>query len=361
MSPQQAIGFPSSYSTEWAGAKAAFLVLQQIGYGTERWEQPPQSLPEDPQDTTLILAEPFERGTNSDREAVTRFIRAGGRLLAIGANAAAFAPEASMVEAAEWKPEPEAITYRPLLPSPLALGAPEITMITPDHWRRKPGSQLVVYGDNATAAVVAYRIGRGEVIWWASASPLENGSIRDKSNLALLLNSVGEKPRRILWDEYFHGARGSLLAYFANTPLPWAALQIGVAFAAILFTFSRRSGPVRMPAVESRLSPLEFVETLGDLYHSANAASASVAVAYQRLRLSLSRKLGTSPTMKPPELCQLASSRLGWPEAPLLGTLSQAEREMRNISLDGDVALELVRELHDYSGRLEARRAPAKG
>jgi hypothetical protein len=282
-------------------------------------------------------------------------------LLAIGANAAAFAPEAPMVEAAEWEPEPGAITYTPLLPSPLTRGAPEITMALPDHWSRKPGSQLVIYGDNQTAAVVAYRAGQGEVIWWASASPLENGSIRDKNNLALFLNSIGDEHRRVLWDEYFHGARGSLLAYFVNTPLPWAALQIGVAFAAILFTFSRRSGPVRLPAVESRLSPLEFVETLGDLYHSAGAASASVAAAYQRLRLSLARKLGASPAMKLPELCRMASARFGWPEAPLLGTLSQAEREMRNISLDADVALELVRELHDYCGRLEARRAPAKG
>ena len=29
---QQSIGFPSSYSSEWAGAKAAFLLLEESGY-----------------------------------------------------------------------------------------------------------------------------------------------------------------------------------------------------------------------------------------------------------------------------------------------------------------------------------------
>jgi len=39
---KQAIGTPSSYSTDWLGTKAAFLLLQQSGYRAERWESPPE-------------------------------------------------------------------------------------------------------------------------------------------------------------------------------------------------------------------------------------------------------------------------------------------------------------------------------
>jgi Cu+-exporting ATPase len=43
--PQQAIGYPSSYSAEWAGTKAAYLLLREQGYPVERWEKSPEDLP----------------------------------------------------------------------------------------------------------------------------------------------------------------------------------------------------------------------------------------------------------------------------------------------------------------------------
>ena len=42
---QQSLGYPSSYTSEWGGAKAAFLLLQDEGYQVERWEKSPEDLP----------------------------------------------------------------------------------------------------------------------------------------------------------------------------------------------------------------------------------------------------------------------------------------------------------------------------
>jgi Domain of unknown function (DUF4350) len=351
---QQSIGYPSSYSPEWAGAKAAFLLLNQLGYHAERWERPPEELPADPRGTVLILAEPSEDASNEERMAIREFVSDGGRVLALGGAAAKLAPDASAKEVPSWDLQSKA--YSSLLPSPLTHDAPEITMIAPDEWTSHQPAQLGLYGSAEKPVVVSYRVGRGEVIWWASSSPLSNGLIRERSNLAFFLNAVGPISTRVLWDEYFHGARGSLVSYFAETPLPWAGLQIGIAFIAAVFTFSRRAGPVRVQAVESRLSPLEFVETLGDLYQSAGASPAVVGVAYQRFRTLLSRKLGAPTKAKIPELARAASGRLGWPEAALLDTLARSERAMRNINLDEKEALELVRQLHDYSDRIESSR-----
>ncbi len=75
---QQGVGIPSTYSTEWLGAKAAFLLLQQSGYRVERWESPPNELPEDAAGTTLIFAEPTERGSSADRAAVSHSSPAEG-------------------------------------------------------------------------------------------------------------------------------------------------------------------------------------------------------------------------------------------------------------------------------------------
>jgi Domain of unknown function (DUF4350) len=351
---QQSIGYPSSYSSEWGGAKAAFLLLNQLGYDAEHWERTPQELPADPQGTVLVLAEPFEGASSDERMAIRGFVAGGGRVLALGGAAAGLVPDASAVQVPSW--DLKSKSYAALLPSPLTRDAPEITMVAPDEWTGHGPSQLAVYGTAEKPVVVSYHVGRGEVIWWASSSPASNGGIREKGNLALLLNAVGPHASRILWDEYFHGARGSLASYFAETPLPWAGLQIGLAFLAALFTFSRRAGPTRVPAVESRLSPLEFVETLGDLYQSAHASPSAVGVAYQRFRNSLSRKLGVPTKAKLPEITRAALARFGWPEAPLLDTLARSERAMRSINLEEKEALELVRQLHDYSDRIESTR-----
>jgi hypothetical protein len=355
---KQAIGTPSSYSTDWLGTKAAFLLLQQSGYRVERWESPPQELPEDAAGTTLIFAEPSVQGSRAERAAVSRFVSAGGRLLVMGASGASFAPQSSAIPIPDSDLTPK--SFSGLLPSPLSRNAPEVTMVAPDEWKSIGPSQLAIYDRNGKPGVVWYRFGKGQVIWWAIASPISNGTIRDKSNLALFLNSVDPPNSRVLWDEYFHGMRRSLSSYFAETPLPWAGLQLALAFAAILFTFSRRSGPIRMPAGESRLSPLEFVDTLGSLYQTARAAPAAVEIVYQRLRLSLARKLGISANAKLPELCQAAADRLGWPSNTLFNTLSDAERAMRDINPDDAVALDLVRELHGYLERMDTQRKPAE-
>ena len=355
---KETIGTPSSYSTDWLGTKAAFLLLQQSGYRVERWESPPEELPKDPAGATLIFAEPSQHGSSAERAAVLRFVSAGGRLLVMGASGASFAPQSTAIPIpdSDLTPKP----FSALLPSPLSRNAPEVTMVAPDEWRSVGPSQLAIYERNGKPGVVWYRFGKGEVIWWAISSPISNGTIRDKGNLALFLNSVGPANSRVLWDEYFHGMRRSLSSYFAQTPLPWAGLQLALACAAILFTFSRRSGPVRMPAVESRLSPLEFVDTLGSLYQTAHAAPAAVEIAYQRLRLSLARRLGISANAKLPVLCQAAADRLGWPSNALFNTLSDAERAMRDINPDDAVALDLVRELHGYLERLDSQRKPAE-
>jgi|HubBroStandDraft_1064217.scaffolds.fasta_scaffold17443_3 hypothetical protein len=351
---QQSLGYPSSYASEWAGAKAAYLLLEEQGYRVERWEKSPEDLPENPDGAVLVLAEPTQAASASELAAIRRFVSAGGRVLAIGATAAALVPDLDAAAAEQWDPQPK--TYEALLPSPVTRDAPEISMVAPDTLTSSEHPWLALYGQNDEVVVISYRVGKGEIIWWASASPLTNGLMRENSNLALFLNSIGAPANQgVYWDEYFHGARASMISYFETGPLPWAGLQIAIAFLAVLFTFSRRAGAMRMPATESRLSPLEFVETLGDLYQSAHASGAAVSVAYRRFRLALSRKLSTPSTAKLPELCRAASSRFLWPEDALLDTLARSERAMRSINLDEQEALYLVRQLHDYSARLEPR------
>ncbi len=350
-------GFPSSYSTSWDGAKAAYLLLHELGYDVHRWDRAPTELEGDPKNLVLILASPTQPATPEESIALRRFLERGGRIVATGDDVSEFLPggqKFTEIDDAEGETQ-----FPALLPSPLTAGAPEISMAPPIDWHPAKVDQIAVYGNKDTAAVVTYGVGKGTIVWWGSPSPLTNRGIQEPGNLALLLNSVGElKGKRILWDEYFHGARGDFWAYVGKTPLPWVFAQLAVVFVFVLVTYSRRYGTIRMPRKISRLSPLEFVDTLGDLYTSAHAGSAAVRVAYQRLRFQLSRQLGLTANATVAELARMSSRTLGWEEQSLLGTLARADRNSRTLDVNDEEALEIVQDLHQYAARLDIRNAP---
>src|SRR5262249_18486428 len=158
------------------------------------------------------------------------------------------------------------------------------------------------------------------------------------------------------WDEYFHGSHGSLLDYLGRTPLYWGALQFALVFLAIIATFSRRQWPIRAPARISRLSPLEFIETLGDLYSSAHAGSAAVRIADQRLRFQLSRQLGLPANVSNVDLAGSAAKSLAWNEQEFMATLSKADKAMKSARTSDEEILPIVQQIFDYTGRLELRR-----
>jgi hypothetical protein len=352
-------GYPSSYSAAWDGAKAAYLLLGELGYDVRRWDKSPTELEEQPARQVLILASPLQLPTAEEAAALHRFLEHGGRIVATGGSAAAFLPDGQwFLESDEAEGETK---FPALLPSPLAAGAPEISMAAPEDWHPPKVDQIVVFGNSDTAAVVTYSIGKGTIVWWGSPSPLTNRGIREPENLALLLNSMGDtNGKQILWDEYFHGARGDFWSYLGKTPLPWVFAQLALLFLFVLLTYSRRYGTIRMPGKVSRLSPLEFVDTLGDLYTSAHAGSAAVRVAYLRLRFQLARQVGLAANTTIAELAHVGSQTLGWEEQSLRGTLARADRTSREMGVEDAEALEIVQDLHDYSARLEIRNAPEK-
>jgi hypothetical protein len=353
---QNGPGYPSSYSTGWRGAKAAYLLLKELGYSVERWERAPSELPADPHNTILILAEPLEHPDPDDMRALRRFITAGGTVLGTGARAAAFVPGGKAINAGDVLADPK--EYRAMAPSALTRGAPKITMANAAFWDGDSLAPVTIYGDHSESVVLLDSEGKGSVLWWAASTPLTNGAIASSGNLALLLNTLGPPGRnRVLWDEYFHGQRDSFGTYLAGTPLPWVAAQMGILFLALLITFSRRSGPVRAPAVAARLSPLEFVETLGDLYQDAHAGNAAVSAASQRFRYLFARRSGLPPRARIPDVCRTAAAQMGWTEPALQDTLVRAERASSGLALSEPDALDLVQRLHDYSERLEGRRS----
>ena len=349
--------YPSSYSAGSDGAKAAFLTLQNLGYRTERWLEPPQAL--SAQDSLLILADPMIRPSRDERLALRRYVESGGKILATGISSDMLVPDAAAgmnnVLSVEWKDFPA------LFPRALTRGADSITLVPLARWTGSGARFIPLYGTTESPVAVAYQLGRGQVLWLAASTPLTNAGIQRSGNLELLLNFAGSPRRtRILWDEYFHGQGRSLADYFERTPLPWGLAQLGVLLAMALLAFSRRSGPVHPLARDSRLSSLEFIDTLGGLYQRAHATRGAVEVAYQRFRFLLAKRLGMSLTATDADLAQAARQRLATAEG-LAETLLNCREAQEDLDLTDGKALELVQALHHFSEALSLQKAGEPG
>ena len=364
-------GFVSSYSTDSNGAKAAYLLLGELGYHVERWVRPPQELPGLSQgdtppyvpgpaaNTVLVLADPLISATAEERTGLQNFVRQGGEVLVTGSQVEMLLTDAKLESPRGIAPETK--PYRAELPAPLTRNAPEIIMKAYSRWGPRSGPHLRYYGDEAGATVVSYSIGKGRVIWWADSGPLTNYGLTEASNLHLFLNSIGEPvDKRILWDEYYHGQRLGFWSYLGRTPVPWSMAQMGLVLLAAFTTFGRRNGPVRALRQESRLSPLEFVETLGGLYQRKGGASEALGIAYQRFRFVLLRRLGLAPAASPQDIQRGVRERLGWSVPGFSETLQRCELGIRDRTLTSARSLLLIQELHDYTRRFGLAKAGSR-
>lgn len=348
---------PSTYSGQSGGAEAAYLLLSQLDYPVRRWESSPMELNVNPANALLILAGPFQPPSKKERSALADFVKRGGHVLFTGANIRTYFPDAHV---SDNPPDPGWETFSPSIPSRLARGGVQRVTLQPEaYWGAFDSSQLALYGDVDSAAVVSWKLGDGEILWCAGATPLTNAGITKDDNLPFFLNAMMDwpagRPYEIYWDEYFHGQRSSLWSYVAKTSFAWGLLQMGLIAFALLFTYSRRSGPIYVPAEVSRLSPLEYVETLGGLYERAGATSSAVAISYQRFRSLLTRQLGLPSTTPDPELGRAAEERLGWKEAGIAELLQRASDASRSVKLPRTEGLDLIQKLEQNAARVSVR------
>ncbi|HTW65980.1 MAG TPA: DUF4350 domain-containing protein [Bryobacteraceae bacterium] len=344
----QGTAVPSSYDSTSGGALAAYLLLTDLHYPVRRWEEAPTALRSPGAGSLLILADPTDPPSTEDRAALQRYVQSGGHVLFSGATIGIFFQGARSVFPnlnPEWK------AFRANFPSSVSRAADKIVMRPVAFWGGLTESQIPLYGERDLPVVVSWKMGRGEILWWAGATPLTNAGISQAGNLRLFLNSMdaaGRDPSSVIyWDEYFHGARGSLWGYVQKTPLPWACVQLTIFVVAVLFTFSRRSGPIFTPAPASRLSPLEFVDTMGGLYQRAGAAAIPIEVSYRRLRRGLARRLGFAPTVDDSELALAARQRLGM-EEQIGEVLRDASLHAKLPKVPARQALSLVRRMEGY-------------
>jgi len=354
----------SSYAAHPQGARGAYLALKAAGYRVERTFEPLAAIERQPPDAILVLAAPQTPPSRQDLRALERFVSRGGIVLAAGAESVAFLPGSPFRPGGGRVVAGSSATASML--SPFSRYVPEVRMAPPARSLAEDAPYVPVYGDERTPYVLAARVGEGRVLWWSDAWPLSNGGIARAGHAELLANALGPPSdgRLVLWDEHYHGYTRSLWSYLAGTPVPHAVLQLGLVFAAFVFAFSRRRAPVRVPRVEARTSPLEFVESLGALYERAGASAGVVGTVRARVRRALVTATGLPPSASDERLSRAAAERTGMDAVELRDLLARSAEAARASRISADTARALVSELQEVASRLRAvtpQRSPRAG
>ena len=350
-------GFPSTWSDAPDGGHAALLLLREAGYRVERWRQPPAALPADARHAIFILADPFRADAGS-REALQLWLARGGSILAIGYEAATLLPHGHVVAS----PNPAGMDWHrvpAVLPGPLTRQAPSIQTPAPLVWAGSRPGQVSVYAGHSGAAVEYCRFGPGRLIWWADATPLTNAGLSQPGNLELLLNSIAIAGSRqqvhIYWDEYLHQPPQDFWSTLAVAPLLGGLAQLLLIFLLVLWTFSRRQGPLWQPLAAGRLATMEFVETMGALYSRTRAAPVALEVALERFRYRLTRRLGLDAQAATETIAQAARTHLDHGASAVIELLQRCDQALMH-SLKPGQALALVQQLQDETARIESLR-----
>ena len=348
---------PSTYLSGRHGARAAYETLLRSNYPIERWERPLSELavtagPE----TVVILAQPFTR-EGGDIKAVRTILERGGRVLSTGFWGGFILPGEASETPKEFnfsacKLEPEGLNA--------LAGSGEVWMVPQASWQVGNPAHRVDYSCAGQPAVVEYDWGKGHVVWWASSTPLENGSLARAQDLDLFLNSLGPREgHRFYWDESLHGEVRSNWSYAFGPSLTLLQIGLPVLGLLVLLSFSRRSGPVRELPAPARATPIEFLQALGSLYGNAGAASAAVAIAWERFRRQSLRLCGLrGQQMSAAELAAAIRRRFPQADASLEADLAACEEAAWAETANPHQALKLIQTLHGHYEKLKEAARP---
>ncbi|MGH9560007.1 MAG: hypothetical protein ACRD3S_01010, partial [Terracidiphilus sp.] len=301
--------------------------------------------------TVVIFAEPNPTATE-DYKAVEQIADRGGRVLLTGFRGGSLAPDGDVQLSTQFG---AACKLTPQGLDPLA-GSGEVWMSPEASWGFARPLQRVEYNCAGAPAVVEYASGKGEVIWWASSTPLENGSIQRAENLNLFLDSLGPpQNHHFYWDESLHGDIVTNW-FYASGPamnlLRWGLLGIGLL---VVFSFSRRRGPLRDLPAPVRATPVEFLESLGSLYGEARATATAVELAYERFRRRMADLCGLKgAALSAEELGAAVRRRFPKADQDLEKDLAECQKAVGDDTLTPKKALVLVQVLRRHGEALDA-------
>jgi Domain of unknown function (DUF4350) len=275
----------SSYATAPSGLAAYADLLAEDGHAVTQLRDAPARARLDPGSTVVIL-DPRAVG-HADARALRRFLDAGGRLVAGGAEEPRWLDKVLRRPPA-WSPE-QIGTAVPRARVPETEGVSRVETADVGAWASH-GQARPALGSSRRDLLVVAPVGRGRLALLADASPLQNRLLARADDAKLGLSLAGPPGRPVAFVESVHGyGRASGLGAI---PTSWRFALGGLVLAALVLIWARgrRLGPAE--ALERPLPPprREYVDALAALLERSRDPAAAVEPLQAELRRRLERQ-----------------------------------------------------------------------
>jgi uncharacterized protein DUF4350 len=303
VSPEPSGKDGSAYATQPRGAAAYAELLRRAGHRIGYLRDPLEDARLEPGATIVVLDADLEE---AQRAALTRFVRAGGRLVVAGEDAG----QGVVARAPSWSQQGLRIAYS-TVPVPETSGVRRVQSAGAGSFSAPRGALPVLGADPALLAVA--RAGRGRAVLLADASPLQNRLLATADNAALGLALAGTPPRPVTFVESVHGFGRS--TGLAALPVRW---QLGLAVAllaalTLLLSRARRLGPAEEGGAAPTPARREHVDALAAGLRRAGEPAVALAPVRSAARTQVIRRAALAPDV-PDDAIGLAARRLGYAE-----------------------------------------------
>ena len=279
----------SSYATGDDGLAAYASLVARAGHQVRRLRKPAAQAALDP-GTTLVVLDPA-LPTPDDARALARFVAAGGRLVAGGAESDAWLRRI-VPRGPAWSPEGSRDAFA-FVPIPELDGVDRVQADGTGSWLRAQSALPALAGGGRTLLAVA-SVGAGRVLLLADASPLDNKLLDRADNAAFGLGLAGPRDRPVVFAESYHGYGTS--SGLSAIPRRWKTLLLlgGVAAVALIIARGRRLGPAETEQRELAPPRREYVDALASLVARTRDRPAVAAALNERAHAVVARATGAA-------------------------------------------------------------------
>jgi Domain of unknown function (DUF4350) len=275
----------SSYATAPTGLAAYADLLARDGRRVTQLRDAPARVRLDPGSTVVLLDPDVVR--RADADALQRFLVAGGRLVAGGAEAPGWL-DAVLRRPPSWSGEGIRVA-RTRARVPETAGVRRVETAGRGSWARA-GQARPVLGAGGHGLLLVTQYDRGRIALLADASPLQNRFLAHADNAKLGLSLAGPSGRPVAFVESVHGyGRAS---GFGAIPTSWRFALGGLVLAALVLIWARgrRLGPPE--ALERQLPPprREYVDAMAALLERSRDPAAAIGPLQAELQRRLDRQ-----------------------------------------------------------------------
>jgi hypothetical protein len=324
----------STFSPKPGGWKAAYLLLEQSGIRTRRWEKAPNTWP----DTASVIIAGQEvlamqgEGYWTDEQAkdAMEWVERGGTLFVFAAEDNALTREVGVAPELDKNKDKDVF---PTQPVPYLSGVKSVIVPGAERFRTLGKDATVLLAD-AKPAMVTVKRGKGRVLLVSSPAVIQNKSLLEADNARFLVQSVTAflQPGRkdgVLWDEFHQGYQEERSFWNAiGQPGQFALLQLAVLIALACYVSATRFGLPRPAPVADRLSS-EYVSSLADLYRRAKASDAALEGVYLSFWRDLCRAVGMPLDSEAADVARRAAASLGSDSYGANASEKRAKREAK--------------------------------